>query len=98
MCSRGTACLRSCAQKPEPMRIVEASTRLHPLGTRLPFRYGIATMTRVDHVFFRLRLETSKGVFTGLAADHLPPRWFRKDATVSLEDEQAELRAVIEHA
>lgn len=80
------------------MRLAEITLHRVPLRTRLPFRYGIATMTAVDHVFLRLTLETPGGAFPGLAADHLPPRWFRKDAAVSLEDEQRELHAVIGNA
>jgi hypothetical protein len=29
----------------------------HPTRTRFPFRYGIASMTEVPHLFVRVRLE-----------------------------------------
>ena len=49
------------------------------LRTRLPFRYGIATMTDVPHLFVGLDVEIEGRSVKGIAADHLPPKWFTKD-------------------
>lgn len=38
------------------LRHVEVVRRNYPLRTRLLFRYGIAMMKRVDHLFLRVRL------------------------------------------
>ena len=52
---------------------------LFDVRTRLPFKYGIATMTRAPHAFVRARLEVDGKPASGVAADHLPPKWFTKD-------------------
>ncbi len=66
--------------------------------TRLPFKYGIATMTRTPHAFVRVRLDVAGQPSTGIAADHLPPKWFTKDPAKPIEDEIEEMLRVITHA
>ncbi|HUG13171.1 MAG TPA: hypothetical protein VMM36_19295 [Opitutaceae bacterium] len=68
------------------------------LKTRIPFRYGIATMTDVPHIFLRLNFDFDGKAQTGLAADHLPPKWFTKDPARALGDEVDEMLAVIRAA
>lgn len=67
--------------------------------TRFPFRYGIASMTEVPHVFVRVRLVLGerRGVM-GLASEGLPPKWFTKDATTTFEQDLPAMFAVIGHA
>lgn len=69
--------------------------RLH---TRLPFRYGIAVMTEVPHVWLDLTVQCDGQRVTGRAADHLPPKWFTKDPTRDVAEEIEELRAVLRQA
>ena len=66
-----------------------------PLRARMPFRYGIATMTEVTHIFLRLEFDFAGRTETGLAADHLPPKWFTKDPNRALHEEVDEMLAVI---
>lgn len=68
------------------------------LQTRLPFKYGIVTMTRCPHVFVRLRLTIDGKAASGVAADHLPPKWFRKDPNQPIDVEINEMLRVIENA
>lgn len=68
------------------------------LRTRMPFRYGIATMVDVPHVLLRLELETADGSSTGFSADHLPPKWFTKDPARDPHEEIDEMLLVIHHA
>jgi hypothetical protein len=72
------------------------------LRARMPFRYGIATMTDVTQLVARLTFEIDGGTHTGLAADLLPPKWFTKDPTRALADEVNEMlrvvRAALRHA
>src|SRR5471030_1251891 len=68
------------------------------IRTRLPFKYGIATMVDVPHVFLQLVVRTSTGTCRGIAADNLAPKWFTKDPTRALADEVAEMMEVIGHA
>ena len=68
------------------------------LATRLPFKYGIATMTRAPQAFVRLQVEVDGRMASGVAADVLPPKWFTKDPQKPLDVEVDEMLAVIEHA
>jgi hypothetical protein len=68
------------------------------LKARMPFRYGIATMTEVPHVFLRLTFDFGGKTHSGLSADHLPPKWFTKDPTRPLAEEIEEMFAVIRAA
>src|SRR5687768_11742805 len=65
---------------------------------RIPFRYGIATMTECPHAIVRLTFEIDGAACVGLAADHLPPKWFTKDPKRALEDEVAEMVRVLQAA
>ena len=68
------------------------------LRARMPFRYGIVTMTEVPHVILRLKFEIDGRVQEGLAADHLPPKWFTKDPNRALAEEIDEMLVVIRAA
>jgi hypothetical protein len=80
------------------IRIREGDIHLLDIRTRMPFKYGIATMTRTPHAFVRLRVEIDGKVHAGIAADHLPPKWFTKDPDRTIEDEIDEMSRVIGHA
>ncbi|MCH7988535.1 MAG: hypothetical protein IID46_05200 [Planctomycetes bacterium] len=80
------------------LQIIHADIHLIDLQTRLPFKYGIATMTSAPHVFVRVQIEIDGEPAVGIAADHLPPKWFKKDPDQPLEDEIDEMLRVIEHA
>ena len=71
---------------------------LTELRTRMPFRYGIATMTSTPHAFVRLLVQVEQQVAVGIAADSLPPKWFSKDPARPLGEEVDEMLHVIEHA
>jgi hypothetical protein len=68
------------------------------LRARMPFRYGIVTMTEVPHVILRLTFEIDGQSYAGLAADHLPPKWFTKDPARALGEEIDEMLTVIRAA
>lgn len=80
------------------IRICDGDIHLTNLRTRMPFKYGIATMTTTPHAFVRLWVEVDGYRHVGLAADHLPPKWFTKDPAKPLADEVAEMLRVIKHA
>lgn len=71
--------------------------RLLNLQTRLPFEFGVVTMTEVPHCFVSLELEAD-GVTEGMAADHFPPRWLTKDPDLSLREESQAILTVVEQA
>lgn len=80
------------------IRIVAAELFRAELRTRMPFRYGIATMTELPHVFLRVVIEVGATRATGIAADGLPPKWFTKDPSRDPRDEIDEMLRVIRQA
>ena len=65
------------------LRIRAGAIHVVELQTRMPFKYGIATMTRAPHAFVRLDVEIDGVVTTGIAADLLGSAAFGA-TTVSL--------------
>jgi hypothetical protein len=80
------------------IRILQQRWFERTLRTRLPFKYGIATMTEVPHVWLELTAEIDGQVVRGWAADHLPPKWFTKDPDRGIEGEITDMRAVLRMA
>src|SRR5215217_7818034 len=68
------------------------------LRARMPFRYGIATMTEVPQVILRLHFDLHGKSEWGIAADLLPPKWFTKDPARGLAEEISEMLRVIHAA
>jgi hypothetical protein len=69
-----------------------------PARTRFPFRYGIASMTDVPHLFVRTRVECGGRWNEGITAEGLPPKWFTKDPDTSFEHDLRDMLDVIRHA
>jgi hypothetical protein len=65
------------------------------LRLRMPFRYGIATLTELPHAILRVGFEIDRRIVSGVAADNLPPKWFTKNATRAPAEEIAEMVDVI---
>jgi hypothetical protein len=60
---------------------------------RLPFRFGVATLTAAPQAFVRLRIRCADGrEAEGAAAELLVPKWFDKDPALSNEDHFGQLR------
>lgn len=57
------------------------------MHTRMPFRYGIATVRELKHLVLRLTVMVDRLSVEGLSADHLAPRWFIKDLSLTVEQE-----------
>src|SRR6266481_10003354 len=66
--------------------------------TRFPFRYGIASMTDVPHLFVRARVAVGGKSSFGLTAEGLPPKWFTKNPGTTFEQDLPEMMEVISHA
>lgn len=66
--------------------------------TRFPFRYGIASMTEVPHLFVRTRVTVAEKSSFGLTSEGLPPKWFTKNPTTTFEQDLPEMLQVINHA
>ena len=68
------------------------------LQTRMPFRYGIATVTSLPHLLLELKLEIDGKIHRGLAAENLAPKWFTKNPDTTPQQDIDELLTVIESA
>ena len=66
--------------------------------TRFPFRYGIASMTDVPHIFVRTLVMSGKGSTVGLTAEGLPPKWFTKDPATTFAQDLPDMLEAIGHA
>jgi L-alanine-DL-glutamate epimerase-like enolase superfamily enzyme len=82
------------------MRITVRNTDLRVLNmrTRMPFRYGIASMTALPHLFVRCTIAVDGTARSGIAADGLPPKWFTKDPHTTYRDDLADMVRVVEKA
>lgn len=81
-----------------PLRVLAAEPYVLNMRTRMPFRYGIVTLTALPHLFLRLDVEVDGRRQVGLAADHLPAKWFTKNPDSDPKDDTLELIEVIESA
>lgn len=64
-----------------------------PVRLRLPFRFGITTLTAAPQAFVRARIRLADGrEAQGGAAEMLVPKWFDKSPALSNEDNLAQLR------
>jgi hypothetical protein len=80
------------------VRVVQTSLHQITLRTRLPFRYGITTLTECPHLLCRVTLDVNGKSFAGVSADNLPPKWFTKDPNQTFADEVEQMLAVIRAA
>jgi hypothetical protein len=64
-----------------------------PVTLRLPFRFGVVTLTQAPQLFVRARVRLSDGrEGEGVAAEMLAPKWFDKSPALSNEDNFDQLR------
>ena len=63
---------------------------------RLPFRFGVVTLTEAPQVFVRARIEFPDGrSHWGAAAEMLVPKWFDKNLALSNEENFEQLRLAL---
>ena len=73
------------------MHLYEREVRL-----RLPFRFGVVTLTEAPQIFVRARIELSDGgSHWGAAAEMLVPKWFDKNLALSNEENFEQLRLAL---
>ncbi len=80
------------------IKIQDADIHLANLRTRMPFKYGIATMTHMPMAFVRVKLEVDGAIHTGVSSDLLPPKWFTKVPSKGVAEEIQEMFGVIDDA
>lgn len=82
----------------EPLRFALREIELYerPVVLRLPFRFGVVTLTQCPQAFVRARIEFADGASAwGAAAEMMAPKWFDKNLALSNEDNFAQLRDVL---
>jgi Enolase C-terminal domain-like len=73
------------------VRLYEREVRL-----RLPFRFGVVTLTQAPQAFVRARIELPDGSsHWGAAAEMLVPKWFDKNLALTNEDNFEQLRLAL---
>jgi len=76
------------------VRAIELYER--PVVLRLPFKFGVVTLTRCPQAFVRARIELADGTSSwGAAAEMMAPKWFDKNLALSNEDNFEQLRGVL---
>lgn len=83
------------------MKLQVHQIRFHrvDMRTRFPFRYGIASLTELPHLFVVAEVSVDGHHCTGIAADGLPPKWFTKNAETTFdEDDLPNMQRVIRQA
>lgn len=69
------------------------------MKTRFPFRYGIASMCEVPHLFVRMHVEIDNQMWQGTSSEGLPPKWFTKNPETDFKvDDLPEMLRVIKQA
>jgi len=67
-----------------------------PLRLRMPFRFGVVTLTHCQQAWVRVHIEGGDGLrATGAAAELLSPKWFDKNPALSNEQNLDQLRDVL---
>ena len=78
-----------------PLIVENTSFFVLNMKTRMPFRYGIATLEALPHVFLEAEVRIDGNLVKGISAEGLPPKWFTKDLAQSFEDELEEMIGVV---
>lgn len=70
-----------------------------PVRLRLPFRFGVVTLTECPQAFVRARIALADGRgAVGGAAELMAPKWFDKNLALSNDDNFEQLRAMLRAA
>ena len=75
------------------LRLAAASFYERPVTLRLPFRFGVVTLTQAPQVFVRARIRMADGrEGEGVSAELLAPKWFDKSPALTNEQNFDQLR------
>ncbi len=85
--------------KAPAFRVVDIVLFERPVDLRLPFRFGIVTLTHAPQAFVQARIEFPDGrISEGAAAELMVPKWFDKDPAKSNEQNFDQLRGALRAA
>lgn len=83
----------SSRQAAPRFRVAEIELKERDVRLRMPFRFGVVTLTAAPQAFVRARIRLEDGREAwGAAAELLAPKWFDKDPALSNEDNFEQLR------
>ncbi|HEY4637412.1 MAG TPA: mandelate racemase [Burkholderiales bacterium] len=83
----------SSRQAAPRFRVADIELRERDVRLRMPFRFGVVTLTESPQAFVRARIRLEDGREAwGAAAELLAPKWFDKDPALSNEDNFEQLR------
>jgi hypothetical protein len=75
------------------LQLIAADLFERPVTLRLPFRFGVVTLTQAPQLFVRVRIKLADGrEGEGVSAEMLAPKWFDKSPALSNEDNFDQLR------
>jgi transcriptional regulator with XRE-family HTH domain len=78
------------------VRVAEIALFERDVKLRMPFRFGVVTLTESPQAFARVRIELGDGGGAwGMAAELLAPKWFDKNLALSNEDNYEQLRLAL---
>ena len=81
------------------LRVLEHRFVRRPVGTRLPFKFGVQVLREVPLAELRLTIEADDGRRAiGRASDLLVPKWFEKNPATTPDQDSAALAASVESA
>lgn len=81
------------------IKIVSIERYVQMVTTRMPFRYGSARLVRCPHLYLVATVRDEQGrTVRGIAADHLPPKWFDKDPAKTFVQEASDQLQIIKWA
>ena len=67
-----------------------------PVKLRMPFRFGVVTLTAAPQAFVRVRIRLEDGrQAEGMAAELMAPKWFDKNPALSNDDNFEQLRTAL---
>lgn len=79
-----------------PLRLIAIDLFERPVVLRLPFRFGVVTLTQCPQAFVRAVVELPDGRHAqGMAAELMAPKWFDKNLALTNEDNFDQLRRVL---
>lgn len=80
-------------------RVVSVELFERAVRLRMPFRFGVVTLTAAPQAFARARIKLDDGrEAEGAAAEMLVPKWFDKDPALTNEDNFGQLRGSLRKA
>ena len=80
------------------IRVRDTDLSVLTMSTRMPFKYGIASLTAVSHLFVRITADIDGREQAGIASEGLAPKWFTKDPGKSIEQDIREMCEVVRSA